>query len=276
MVSAKTVYLDRNVASPAGNGVTVAFFNLSGHPLANFWVSMTIVKTGGGAADTSRARTQVQNQYQGPGMYVAFVWGFDPGTYDITATVDPEHLVEPNAARWGDNSTSTRVKLYPIPEGEWPTLTLSPNAAGSPAAILSLSQNNPGGLCTSQLNATASAVHIALTPPTPPPIRFWFCTIDALLYRGVKLRNGWTVKSVQLSRASGSTRSPTISPQLEGGSSLEMHVRDTLSVRAPGKMDVQVAVIITGRPGSTPFGPDVATSIVSSPRLQAIVVKKPQ
>jgi hypothetical protein len=168
------------------------------------------------------------------------------------------------------------TKIDPAPAAAPPTVTapgptppspqtmiVNPHVVGPENAIFKFTLQNPGGICTGGLRLIVSGPVISMIPPNhmsagdpingqPPPA----CTIVATLYRGVTLSNGWTVREVAV-RSCKEPNAPnlvlgTISPNLRGGTSLQMEFQSSATYDNPYPTDSLVEVTIQGPRGTTP------------------------
>jgi Cu/Ag efflux protein CusF len=256
--------------------------NKSAGTLHNVVLQLVVTPSGDGPVDT--VRQTISSWAPDDALHVLWVlfsWTPAPGTYTLTATIDPDNQFGESPGVQALHTTSIQLTQPPRPPPPPQTLILNPSDAGPAASIFSFNiQNSGSGNCTGGVSPNSHGPVITLNLPNPVPYGWGGCTLVATLYRGVALNEGWTVKTTALNVAggeyAGNMSLGTISPNPTGGRPLEMQFQSSLSLSAPYPTDTLVQLTIEGPQGTTPFGnpsPKALSNVAVVSRLKALGVK---
>ena len=283
--------------------VDVYMLNKSNTTLQNVPVQLSItlkpdlsipLKANGPADTVTQVIPSWQPDASNMSQLAQFSWQPAPGIYTLTATIDPNNQIGESQVARASNSASIELTqpqpLPPVPAH----MALNPSDAGPANSIFSYSiQNSGSGNCTGGLSPVSSSpppspdngpgVILTLTLPSPLPSNFGGCTMNATLYKGVTLRNGWTVYAVEAWQVGGySPNFPTFtfSPDpkqgaVSGSTSPEMHIQVSATHDSPYPANEYFEVGIQGPQGTSPFGSASTTAsgkALLSPLVPAGVV----
>jgi len=256
--------------------VMFAIQNLSNSTFNNVPIQLVVTSSDGGEPETV---TLVIPSWPPDSYYIGgfdtanFSWTPEPGHYTLTGIIDPNNQFSPASP------LKHSAPFHVFQPGQAPgQMVVIPTQAGPdpplPSSVIVSSgvQNNTysgtkkdagctGGAGTAdvlggiEINLTAPYNSVGALPPDFPG-----CSINATLYKGVTLRNGWTVASISLSTANGQYAgnmnlgytSPS-TYQISGSTSLEMQFQSFINLQSPYPTDTLVKVTIQGPCAASPF-----------------------
>jgi hypothetical protein len=267
--------------------------NLGTQTLSNVKVQVVISPIAGGQSQTITTTIPVwapdtPPEYLNP----QFAWKPMPGTYSLTATVDPDHQFSSTGAHDWATIQITYLEIVPV--------FVDPTKMGVPISdiLTATIRNNAAGACSGGLTpyspppgvGGAPGVEAKLIPPDPLSAGFAGCSIDGVLYHGVELnlnsKPSWKLVKVQSAPPFGSLASQGTISALDNGTNptLEMHFHGEVPANQQYPMDAIIKVTIAGPAGTNPFTVTGPTSLslpalitkpaASGPVLKAIGVSR--